>query len=412
VLGGTTHKLDIDDAEALRQVPGVTHLAPLVMGQAKVEGGGRGRSVYIYGGNYEIPEVWSFEVAQGEFLPEIDPRRQGAHAVLGPKLSRELFDERSPVGERVRIGGRSFLVVGVLAPKGRLLGIDLDDAAYVAVASAMALFEVDELNEIDVVAESAEAIPRVAEALRETLRERHRDREDFTITTQAEILESFGRIINMVTVAVSGIAAISLLVGAIGILTIMWISVHERTHEIGLLRALGVTPARVSQLFLLESMLVAILGGFLGIVVGAALGLLLRLLMPGMPFSLPPLAITAALLMSAGRRRQRLPAGAPRRRARPDRGAPRGVGPKPRSPDGLARPRPAAPASSLAGSRRGSCSGTSRPDRGRSRRSRRSRSASPPRSRRTWPPRSTCQPAAPPCGRAVGRARTRPRCRP
>jgi putative ABC transport system permease protein len=298
VLGGTTHKLDIDDAEALRQVPGVSSLSPLVMGQARVEGGGRGRSVYVYGANHEVKTVWSVEVAQGAFLPPIDPRRQGAHAVLGPKLANELFEGRSAVGERVRIGGRSFLVIGVLAAKGQLLGLDLDDAAYVPVASGMDLFKVDELFEIDVVASRAEAIPRVVEEMRRLLRERHRGNEDFTITSQAEILESFGRIINMVTVAVSAIAAISLLVGAIGILTIMWISVHERTHEIGLRRALGVTPDRVGRLFLMESTLLAVLGGSVGVAVGLGLGALTRLVVPGLPLSTSPSAVVAALLTS------------------------------------------------------------------------------------------------------------------
>jgi len=298
VLGGTTHKLDINDAEALRQIPGVRSLTPVAMGQARVEAGDRGRSVFVYGTNHEVPAVWSFEIARGSFLPPIDPRRQGSQAVLGPKLARELFEGGRAVGERVRIGGRSFLVVGVLQPKGQLLGIDLDDAAYIPVASAMALFKVDELAEIDVVASRAEAIPRVVEEMRRLLTERHRHHEDFTITSQAEILTSFGRILNVVTVAVSGIAAISLLVGAIGILTIMWISVHERTHEIGLLRALGVTPGGVSRLFLMESTVVAVLGGTAGVLAGLGIGALTKLAVPGLPLSTPPMAIGASLAMS------------------------------------------------------------------------------------------------------------------
>jgi putative ABC transport system permease protein len=299
VLGGTTHKLTIDDAEALRQIPGVDYMVPLVIGQARVEGGGHGRSVFIYGVNHEVPETWSFGIGQGSFLPAIDPRRQGSQVVLGPKLGRELFGKESPLGQRVRIGGRSFLVIGLMEAKGQMLGFDLDDCAYIPVASAMALFKVDELNEIDVVAHSTEAIPGVVERMKQLLMDRHRDQEDFTITTQMEMLETFGRIISIVTVAVSGIAGISLLVGAIGILTIMWISVHERTNEIGVLRALGETPAGVAKLFLLEAIIIAAVGGAAGVAAGYGIGALIRLLVPALPLSTPAFAVVAALVMSA-----------------------------------------------------------------------------------------------------------------
>jgi putative ABC transport system permease protein len=243
--------------------------------------------------------VWSFEVGQGSFLPEIDPRRQGSQAVLGPKLARELFGAASPLGQRVRIGGRSFLVVGVMAAKGQMIGFDMDDCAYIPVASAMALFKLDELNEIDVLASTSEIIPAAVERMGEILTDRHRGQEDFTITTQMEMLESFGRIISIITVAVSGIASISLLVGAIGILTIMWISVHERTNEIGVLRALGETPAGVARLFLLEAVIIAAAGGLAGIAMGFGIGSLIRLLVPALPLSTPPEAVAAALVMSA-----------------------------------------------------------------------------------------------------------------
>jgi putative ABC transport system permease protein len=298
VLGGTTHKLEIEDAEALRQISGVEHLIPFVMGQARVEGGERGRHVFVFGTTHELPSTWNFTVAQGTFLPAIDPRRQGSHAVLGPKLARELFEKRSPLGERVRVGGRSFLVVGVMEAKGQLLGFDMDDLAYIPVASAMNLFEMDELIEIDLLARSGDAVPKVVEEATRILKDRHRGEEDFTITTEQEMLDSFGRVMNMITAAVSGIAGISLLVGGVGILTIMWISVHERTNEIGLLRALGLTPSKVARLFLLEAVLIACLGGVTGVAVGFSVGKLIRLLIPGLPIATPPGAVAAALVMS------------------------------------------------------------------------------------------------------------------
>jgi putative ABC transport system permease protein len=157
---------------------------------------------------------------------------------------------------------------------------------------------VAELHEVDVVAATADDVPAVVAALRTVLSERHRGEEDFTVTTQTEMLDTFGRIMDVITVAVSGIAAISLLVGAIGILTIMWISVHERTGEIGLLRALGVSSAHVQGLFLLESITLAGAGGAFGLGVGLGTATLAEALVPGLPLDTPPGAVVAALVMS------------------------------------------------------------------------------------------------------------------
>jgi putative ABC transport system permease protein len=299
VFGGTTHKLTIDDAEALRRIPGVNEVVPVVMGPARVEGNGRGRSVVLYGVGWEAANAWRFNVSQGTFLPRMDPRRSGSYTVLGTRLARELFGTASPLGERVRIGGWSLLVIGVMEPKGQLLGFDLDDTAFLPVATAMDLFNLVELHEVDVVAASVDEIPAVAEGIRRVLTDRHRGEEDFTITTQTEMMGTFNRVIGMITVAVSGIAGISLIVGAIGILTIMWISVHERIAEIGLLRAMGVSAATVQSLFLLESVLLAGAGGMLGLGAGFGISSVIRALLPGIPLKTPVGAVVAALLMSA-----------------------------------------------------------------------------------------------------------------
>jgi putative ABC transport system permease protein len=298
ILGGTTHKLTIDDAEALRRVRGVEKVIPVAVGQARVEGGGRGRSVFIYGVTSEIPAVWKFEVGQGSFLPPGDPRRSSMVAVLGPKLKRELFGERSALGEFVRVAGFRLRVIGVMAPRGRLLGFDIDDSAYVPVATAMQMFNLEELIEIDVLFAHEGLTEAVEEGIRGLLAERHGGKEDFTIVTQTAMLEVFENVLRVITSAVAAIGGISLLVGAIGILTMMWIAVNERVSEIGLMRALGATARHVQRLFLLEAVILTVVGGAAGIAAGLGIAALLRLGVPGMPIYTPPRYIAAALLVS------------------------------------------------------------------------------------------------------------------
>lgn len=298
VFGGTTEPLTVDDAAALERLPGVERVVPVVLGQALVERGGRGRSVVVYGVNHEASAAFRIGVAQGSFLPAMEPRRRASVAVLGPRLARELCGEVSALGQRVRIGGETFLVVGVMEPKGQVLGYDLDDVAWIPVANAQNLFNRANLLEIDVVARDAAGIQGVVAAIRRTLAARHRGEEDFSIITQTEMLDTFGRVVSIITATVSAIAAISLLVGAVGILTIMWIAVYERTTEIGLLRALGVPAATVGWLFLLEATCLAAAGAVAGLAAAAALEATARWLVPGLPLATPPEAVLAAVGMS------------------------------------------------------------------------------------------------------------------
>ena len=298
VFGGTTHRLTLDDADAVRRVPGVTAVVPVAMGQARVEAGSRGRSVYVYGVGHEMQQVWQVRVAQGSFLPPLDSHRRGAVVVLGPKLAREVFGAEPPLGRRVRIGSLSLLVIGVMEPKGQLLGFDLDDSAYLPVATAMDLFNQSELMAIDVLAASAERLPQVVAGIRALLTARHRGEEDFTITSQGEMLDTCGRVIGIITISVTAIASVSLLVGAIGILTVMWISVHERTGEVGLLRALGVSRGGIGRLFLVEATVLAALGGAGGLLLALGAAAALQALAPRLPQRPPPQAAPLAVAVS------------------------------------------------------------------------------------------------------------------
>ena len=297
-LGGTVRKLTIEDAEAIERVPGVEDVVPLSFGVARVELEERGRSVFIYGVTSKVPEVWKFAVRQGRFLPEGDPRRAAPLVVLGPTLKRELFDEENALGNHVRIGGQRFLVIGVMEPKGQLLGIDIDDSAYIPVANALQIFNKDGLVEVDVLFSSLAAESEVVERIRTLLTERHEGEEDFSITTQTAMIEVMGNVLNIVSIAVAAIAGISLFVGALGILTMMWISVNERVNEIGLAKALGATSGQVLALFLSEALLLSVLGGLLGVGAGLGAAGLMKAFLPGLPVVVPVRFVIAAVVVS------------------------------------------------------------------------------------------------------------------
>ncbi len=297
-LAGTTRRLTIDDAEALRRLPGVEQVVPICMGMARVEHEGRGRSIFIYGANSELSTVWKFEIGQGRFLPEGDPRRAAPLVVLGPKLKREIFGEANPLGEHVRVGGQRFLVIGVMAPKGMLLGFDIDDSAYIPVASAQQLFDLPELQEIDVLFSLGMDSEWISDRVREVLMARHENEEDFTITTVTEWLDVMGRVLGIISIAVGAIGGVSLVVGAIGILTMMWISVNERSAEIGLSKALGASSGQILSLYLLEATLLSLAGGLLGVLAGLGVARLLKVGLPGLPVETPAVYVVAALLIS------------------------------------------------------------------------------------------------------------------
>jgi len=294
----TVRKLTIEDAESLLRVPGVQRVVPATYGLARVEMGDRGRNVFIYGVTADVPDVWKFQIGQGQFLPARDPREPGSVAVLGPRLKRELFGESNALGEHVRIGGRRFRVIGVMAAKGQLMGFDVDDAAYIPVASAQTLFNRAALDEIHALFTAGSSGDAVTEGIRQALMRRQAHEEAFTITTQTDMLSVLDRVLGVINLAVGGIGAISLVVGAVGILTIMWIAVGERTNEIGVMKAIGATGSQVLMLFLIEAALLSTAGGVAGVAVGLGIGWIVRSVVPNAPFATPAVYVGLAIAVS------------------------------------------------------------------------------------------------------------------
>ncbi len=274
--------LSLDDAAALERIDGVIATVPVLQGNAEVEGGGHSRRSMVLGVGSEVPRVWSMRVATGRFLPRDDERSPRAYVVLGSKVRTELFGDRNPLGQRLRVGGDRYRVVGVMESKGQFLGFDLDDAVYVPAAKALELFDRESLMEIDLLYRAGVSVETVKESARRLMLSRHGS-EDFTIITQQQMLDVLGSVMDVLTFAVAALGGISLFVGGVGILTIMTIAVSERTAEIGLLRAIGATQGQVLRLFLYESILLAAAGGVAGLALGFGMAVLLVFAVPALP---------------------------------------------------------------------------------------------------------------------------------
>jgi putative ABC transport system permease protein len=296
-LLSTVRPLTLEDAEAIGRLPEVRAIVPNVSGQAEVRAGSRARNTMVLAGSPDALEVWKLKVASGSFLPRDDLRSARAFVVLGSKLNEELFGGQGALGQWLRIGDSRFLVIGVLESKGTLLGIDLDDAAYVPVSRGLQLFNREGLMETDILFNPGLSPEKVEAKVRALMIQRHGE-EDFTLVTQAEMLGTLDRILNVLTLSIAALGSISLLVGGVGILTIMTTAVHERVEEVGLLRAIGATERQVLLLFLGEAIVLSLLGGLTGVLLMALVVGALALALPGLPLAPQPLYIAMALLVS------------------------------------------------------------------------------------------------------------------
>jgi putative ABC transport system permease protein len=292
----TVRPLVIADVVSLSKVENIIAASPMVQGNARVEAGGKQRRTNVLGVGAAAAQIWRIKVVNGRFLPE-EASNPRAFAVLGNKLASELFGTASPLGQRIRIGSDRFRVVGVMEKKGQMIGFDMDDTIYIPAAKALELFDRESLMEIHLLYKSNAVISGVEKAIKRHLIARHGS-EDFTIVTQNQMLKSMDSILNILTLAVAALGSISLLVGSVGILTIMTIAVSERISEIGLLRAVGAERRTVFQLFLCEALALSGAGGLCGVLLGIAIVKALDVALPALPVELAWAYIVAAFMVS------------------------------------------------------------------------------------------------------------------
>ncbi|KGJ91079.1 ABC transporter permease [Thalassotalea sp. ND16A] len=300
-MGGllkTVRPLTLADGVYLNKQKHINFVVPVVAGNAKVKAHNRARYIDIIGVNSHADKAWKLDVAQGKFLPNDDLKSPRSFAVLGATLKQELFGNSIALGKFIHVGSQRFKVIGVLAQKGQFMGQDLDDVVYIPAATALQLFNRNSLMELDIFYQPGLTASEVVAQIKPKLINRH-GLEDFTIITQDDMLSSMDKILSIIKMAGSALGMISLLVGSVGIATIMTITVTERTAEIGLLRALGFSENQVKRLFLTEAVCLAVVSGFIGYLLVFSLMLLAKLALPTVPVDINIMVLIGALLVSA-----------------------------------------------------------------------------------------------------------------
>ena len=298
-FGGVANDLTLDDVEALRRhVRGIRHIAPITMGEARTRFGERARDVTVAGTTTELREIRQIRMHAGRYLPGGDPDRAPRVCVLGSEIRRELFPDINPLGESLRIGDERYLIIGVSEPRGLALGMDLDKLIHIPIVRAMRLFDQTSLFRVMIQVGTYEDLKTVKAQARAVIRERHDGDDDVTFFTQDSMVDALGRVITALTLALGGIAAISLTVAGVGIMNVMLVSVSERTREIGLLKAVGVTRAQVVGVFLVEASILSTTGGLLGFAAGMGIIRVFTAIYPVLPARPPLWAVTGSLALA------------------------------------------------------------------------------------------------------------------
>jgi putative ABC transport system permease protein len=296
---GTTHKLTYDDSKALKKrCWAVTDTVPVVLGTSRVKFTNRGRDTTVIGVSPEFERVRNMHVETGSFIGQTDVDTNRKVAVLGRVVKKELFGEENSLGSVIVIGDSRYRVVGVMAHKGVTLGVDMDDVVFIPVTSGQDLFDTDRLFEVLAKVGRAEDMDTAKGQIKDVLKKRHDNKEDFTITDQGAMLSVMDKIMNIMTAVLAGIAGISLVVGGIGIMNIMLVSVRERTREIGVRKAVGATSRDIMVQFLIEAVTLSLFGGAIGIALATGLAYILSAVSP-LPTSISLWSIALAFTFSA-----------------------------------------------------------------------------------------------------------------
>jgi len=301
ITGTSARAITLEEVEVLaRTVPGVTSLAPMVIGNGPVSYESRERESIVVGTTAAFFAIRQLEIGQGSTLPNLGLSEGKPVAVIGQKLKTELFDNRRAIGQWVRLRDYRFRVIGVLVGTGDSFGTDLSEAIFVPVASAQSVFNIHGLFRVMMKVKENYQVDEVKSRIADRMQELHNGELDVTVVSPDAMLSTFDDILQVLTLGVAGIAAISLVVAGILVMNVTLMSVKQRTAEIGLLKAIGAPAAQVRTLFLTEAALIATAGALLGLLAGSLLVAAGKQLYPSIPFATPGWAMWAALGLAVG----------------------------------------------------------------------------------------------------------------
>ncbi|MEA2016102.1 MAG: ABC transporter permease [Actinomycetota bacterium] len=282
MMGDKSSELNADDLEAIKkEATLITQAAPVVFNSSVVSYSNKNTYSTVYASSENGRELYNMDVARGKFYSRSDVSNASNVAVIGQSTLKKLFDKVDPIGKIIKIDGKNFKVIGTLESRGTdMFGNDQDDFISVPVTTAQnKLYGIDTYNMILAQSISEEEIENACEEIKSILRKqrniRFGDKDDFSVQNQTQILDVISVITGIFTVVIAGIASISLLVGGIGIMNIMLVSVTERTREIGIRKAIGAKNRDILVQFLVESTVLSITGGILGILFAVAVSAIL-----------------------------------------------------------------------------------------------------------------------------------------
>lgn len=297
-VGVITRDLTIDDAAALLRHHAVHRVVPLTVGAASIQHAGLEREATVFGATSDLLSLRQWDMWKGQFLPETKWTLANAVCVIGTEIESELFGNESALGRWVRVGESRFRVIGVLDPASKSIGMDVEELVIIPVASALSLFNSNSLFRILIEGKSPDNLDTIKAFTTKTIKERHHGEEDVTLVTEDAMLDTFDQIFTALTMAIAGIAAISLIVAGILIMNVMLVSVAQRTNEVGLLKAIGANPAQITHLFLTEALLLSVFGALVGIVIGLIGGFTITHFVPALDMRPPLWALVAGFTIA------------------------------------------------------------------------------------------------------------------
>lgn len=274
--GVQANRLEYSDAVNLRnKLSDEAQISAAIQRNATLKFGNKtDKGAAVFGVEADYWQIISIKLTEGRFFKASEQQSFKKIAVIGPTVKLNLFEEGKALGQTIDVAGLKYIVVGILGPRGAVFGIDFDNSIYIPFQTAQRQFGIDRLNTIYISANSADDVKDVQVKATNLLKKRLSE-DEFTVQTQEQTLSTIGQITSVLTAALGGIAAISLIVGGIGIMNIMLVSVTERTREIGLRKAVGAKPKDIRTQFLIEAVTLSGLGGIIGILLGIGISLVI-----------------------------------------------------------------------------------------------------------------------------------------